>query len=116
MQRAGAFSTEESAAGNQQQNEMWEVTDMGCGSSKTGGAGGSDSKYSPSTVQRAGGSSTEDVQRLTGGDHATQGITDVSQLRFEEGLKGLSLYKNQIVDVSGLTLPEGLTELNLDNN
>ena len=89
---------------------------MGCSNSKAGGAGGSDSKYSPSTVQRAGGSSTEDVQHLTGGDHATQGITDVSQLRFEEGLKGLSLYNNKIVDVSGLTLPEGLEGLFLSGN
>ena len=89
---------------------------MGCSNSKAGGAGGSDSKYSPSTVQRAGGSSTEDVQRLTGGDHAAQGITDVSQLRFEEGLKWLQLNNNNIVNVYGLTLPEGLEWLDLHYN
>ena len=46
VQRAGGSSTEESAAGNQQQNETWEVTDMGCSSSKAGGAPSS-SKRSP---------------------------------------------------------------------
>ena len=38
------------------------------------------------------------------GDYAAQGITDVSQLRFERGLVNLSLNNNKIVDVSGLTL------------
>ena len=56
------------------------------------------------------------TRTLTGGDHRNQGITDVSQLRFEEGLETLCLNSNKIVDVSGLILPKGLKRLFLDNN
>ena len=51
-----------------------------------------------------------------GGDHRNEGITDVSQLRFEEGLKWLQLNSNKIVDVSGLTLPQELESLYLQRN
>mgnify|MGYP006892672329 CR=1 FL=1 len=59
---------------------------------------------------------TRNVQRSTGGDHAAQGITDVSQLRFEEGLEEVDLHFNEIVDVSGPSLPEGLATLYLLDN
>ena len=60
---------------------------------------------------------TRNVQHLTGGEHEDEGTTDVSQLRFEEGLVKVDLTFNQIVEMwnrlvwPGLSLPEGL-ELN----
>ena len=56
------------------------------------------------------------TRTLTGGENAAQDITDVSQLRFEKGLKYLDLANNKIVVVSGLTLPEGLERLLLFSN
>ena len=43
-------------------------------------------------------------------------IVDVSALTLPDGLTDLYLYSNQIVDVSALTLPDGLTELDLSGN
>jgi hypothetical protein len=45
------------------------------------------------------------------GDYSIEGIKDVSMMRFDEGLTRLRLNNNKIVDVSGLTLPPGLTWL-----
>ena len=53
---------------------------------------------------------------LTGGEHGAEGIKDVSQLRFEEGLEEVDLHFNEIVDVSGPSLPEGLATLYLLDN
>jgi Leucine-rich repeat (LRR) protein len=43
-------------------------------------------------------------------------IVDVSALTLPDGLTGLVLSHNQIVDVSALTLPDGLTKLYLSGN
>ena len=55
-------------------------------------------------------------QGLTSLNLSLNQIVDVSGLILPERLTTLYLSGNQIVDVSGLTLPEGLTELYLRGN
>jgi Leucine-rich repeat (LRR) protein len=50
------------------------------------------------------------------GNYSSEGINNVSMMRFNKGLTKLHLCNNQIVDVSRLNLPPGLTELCLHNN